>query len=226
LEKLDLRENEYILVTVHREGNRDDTIRLRKILAAIEEVDSRVIFPVHPRTRKVLEILNYAPSRKSNFCLIVCSHILEHLRDPMSLVRSLLEKTRVNGCIFIEVPNQDYLYKPDTEAHLISPPQLRQNIFLVFSTRFLLLICRRLERIFKSFLHSFKMICLTETEKFFFVDMMKYYMPPFTRHLFENIIYNINTYRFSLESIEDSLGLSSYGEDRQWIRVLVKIYAN
>ena len=64
LEKLDLRENEYILATVHRAENSDDTIRLRKILAAFEEVDDQVIFPVHPRTRKVIETMKYVPSAK------------------------------------------------------------------------------------------------------------------------------------------------------------------
>jgi UDP-N-acetylglucosamine 2-epimerase len=51
---LDLSEGEYVLVTVHRSDNTDDAKRLRGILGALNALDERVVFPVHPRARKAL----------------------------------------------------------------------------------------------------------------------------------------------------------------------------
>jgi UDP-N-acetylglucosamine 2-epimerase (non-hydrolysing) len=47
----------YILATIHRAGNTDDPMRLRRIMAAIEKIttETKVLFPVHPRTRKMME---------------------------------------------------------------------------------------------------------------------------------------------------------------------------
>ena len=45
----------YYLVTVHRAENTDDPVRLKSIVAALNSVPERnAIFPMHPRTRKVM----------------------------------------------------------------------------------------------------------------------------------------------------------------------------
>lgn len=53
-EALGLRDNDYILMTLHRDYNVDDPVELKAILTAMQMVarDTRVVFPVHPRTRK------------------------------------------------------------------------------------------------------------------------------------------------------------------------------
>jgi UDP-GlcNAc3NAcA epimerase len=53
LERLDLKENGYLLATVHRGENTDDPQRLNQILSAFNSLDEPVVFPVHPRTRKM-----------------------------------------------------------------------------------------------------------------------------------------------------------------------------
>ena len=52
----DLNPHEYFLVTCHRAENTDDPTRLDEILSALAEIASttKVIFPIHPRTRKYL----------------------------------------------------------------------------------------------------------------------------------------------------------------------------
>ncbi len=50
-----LGEREYGLVTLHRPANVDDPGSLRRILDALERMPAPVLFPVHPRTRKVME---------------------------------------------------------------------------------------------------------------------------------------------------------------------------
>src|SRR5262245_19925214 len=44
----------YAVATLHRAENTDDLRRLRQIIAALEQAPMPVLFPVHPRTRKVL----------------------------------------------------------------------------------------------------------------------------------------------------------------------------
>jgi len=58
LARLGLAGGGYLLVTIHRAENTDSLPRLTGILAALEELDEPVVFPVHPRTRKVLETID------------------------------------------------------------------------------------------------------------------------------------------------------------------------
>jgi UDP-N-acetylglucosamine 2-epimerase (non-hydrolysing) len=60
-----LAEKEYFLVTLHRPANVDDPENLRKLLNAIIEGtgDKKILFPVHPRTRKILEGLSISHER-------------------------------------------------------------------------------------------------------------------------------------------------------------------
>lgn len=57
LERLGLKPEKYILVTIHRAENTDDPSRLQAIVEGLCEVGKSVpvVFPVHPRTRKALE---------------------------------------------------------------------------------------------------------------------------------------------------------------------------
>ncbi len=55
LSRLHLEPKQFLLCTVHRAENTDDTDRLRSIVEALIAVHEAVVFPVHPRTRKVLE---------------------------------------------------------------------------------------------------------------------------------------------------------------------------
>lgn len=49
--------NEFILCTLHRAENTDDPHRLKSILNGLEHIHSttKVVIPIHPRTRKVIE---------------------------------------------------------------------------------------------------------------------------------------------------------------------------
>ncbi len=59
LNKLNSKPKSYILLTVHRPSNTDNLKNLKNILEAIQESDERIIFPLHPRTKKQLKKLNY-----------------------------------------------------------------------------------------------------------------------------------------------------------------------
>jgi UDP-N-acetylglucosamine 2-epimerase len=54
----ELQTQNYYLATLHRAENTDNSKRLRTILKALDEIgrDTSVIFPLHPRTRKRMEV--------------------------------------------------------------------------------------------------------------------------------------------------------------------------
>ena len=62
-----INDSDFILLTIHRAENTDDSFRLASIVKAINELtDYKFVFPVHPRTRKILEQqnLNFKPHVK------------------------------------------------------------------------------------------------------------------------------------------------------------------
>jgi UDP-N-acetylglucosamine 2-epimerase len=61
VEQLSLCERRYVLATVHRARNVDDSARLGRIGAALSRIDEPVVFPVHPRTRHALEAIGWQP---------------------------------------------------------------------------------------------------------------------------------------------------------------------
>jgi UDP-GlcNAc3NAcA epimerase len=54
LDRLGLTKGDYLVATMHRSENTDDPVRLAGILNAFNALDQTVVFPVHPRARKVI----------------------------------------------------------------------------------------------------------------------------------------------------------------------------
>lgn len=59
---LELNGNPFILATLHRQENTDNLIRLNSIIAALNQLsnDFRIVLPLHPRTKKIIENENIA----------------------------------------------------------------------------------------------------------------------------------------------------------------------
>ncbi len=90
--EIGLQEQGYIVITLHRPNNVDDPDNLQKLLAAISESagDKKVIFPVHPRTKKVINDFSHAVPdslRDRDFVASQLSlqsgHKSMHFVDPM-----------------------------------------------------------------------------------------------------------------------------------------------
>lgn len=58
LQRLELTPKEYLLATVHRPYNTDVPENLAAILSAFADIGELIVFPVHPRTRKMIEAFN------------------------------------------------------------------------------------------------------------------------------------------------------------------------
>lgn len=55
LEEYGLKEGEYALMTCHRAANTDNVENLKSILKAVTSVDMPILWPIHPRTKAVIE---------------------------------------------------------------------------------------------------------------------------------------------------------------------------
>lgn len=63
LESLGLGSKKYLLATVHRASNVDDTNTLLNILETFALLGETVVFPVHPRTRKAIQTAGFSPGK-------------------------------------------------------------------------------------------------------------------------------------------------------------------
>jgi len=84
-QKLGLAPRGYLVLTMHRPANVDNPIKLARILEAISSSSNglQVIFPVHPRTRRTLEIVDH------RFRNIVCVEPLGYLEFNYLVENSL-----------------------------------------------------------------------------------------------------------------------------------------
>ncbi len=71
VENLGLRKRHYALVTLHRPSNVDDPEKLEKTWHALEKISERIklLFPVHPRTRKQMEFFGLSTTSNENLML-------------------------------------------------------------------------------------------------------------------------------------------------------------
>jgi UDP-GlcNAc3NAcA epimerase len=60
---LNLKKNDFVLATIHRQENTEDIKKLKNIFDGLEEISKikKVVLPLHPRTRNILEKHNIKP---------------------------------------------------------------------------------------------------------------------------------------------------------------------
>jgi UDP-GlcNAc3NAcA epimerase len=55
LNDLNLKNKDYLVATIHRANNTDNIEHLRNIIEAFQKLNENIIFPIHPRTEKLLK---------------------------------------------------------------------------------------------------------------------------------------------------------------------------
>ncbi|MFQ5730220.1 MAG: non-hydrolyzing UDP-N-acetylglucosamine 2-epimerase [Waddliaceae bacterium] len=72
LEQLGLNSTDYVLVTIHRAANTDNSDRLKEIIMGLRTIGgtTRVVFSLHPRTKKALEKQQLLASAKEDLMFI------------------------------------------------------------------------------------------------------------------------------------------------------------
>ena len=71
ISKLGLSPKGYFLLTVHRQENADNVDNLKSILSAVASSTIKTVFPVHPRTRKMLGGIKYFKKKTSPQLLFI-----------------------------------------------------------------------------------------------------------------------------------------------------------
>jgi UDP-N-acetylglucosamine 2-epimerase len=82
MRKLNLTKKEFYLLTIHRAENTDIKENLKKVTQIIADLDKKVVFPIHPRTRKKLR--EFKLLRR----LVTLSNLI--LIDPVSYLDMLI----------------------------------------------------------------------------------------------------------------------------------------
>jgi UDP-N-acetylglucosamine 2-epimerase len=72
IQSLRLSPGEYLLATIHHVRNTNDRDRMEAILAAMAGMQTHVVFPIHPRTRKIIREYDLEPrlNEASNISVI------------------------------------------------------------------------------------------------------------------------------------------------------------
>lgn len=86
LKNFGVRHESYFLMTFHRVENVDDRSQLRRIIEVINSMDKKVIFPVHPRTRRRLREFGLERKLKRGENLLVTPSL--PYRETLALVRN------------------------------------------------------------------------------------------------------------------------------------------
>ncbi len=89
LEKFGLKNDDYYLLTLHRPYNVDDPRKLSKILQDLSSLSKPVLFPVHPRTRKIID--NNSINQSTNHSI--------KLIDPLSYIDIVQLQTNASAII-------------------------------------------------------------------------------------------------------------------------------
>ncbi|MFN3491051.1 MAG: non-hydrolyzing UDP-N-acetylglucosamine 2-epimerase [Anaerolineales bacterium] len=89
LSRLHIAKGEYALATIHRAANTDDKEKLKSILNGLAGLETRIILPLHPRTRKMMSEWNL--SVKNNI----------HLIEPVGYFDMLILQENAN-CILTD----------------------------------------------------------------------------------------------------------------------------
>jgi 2-polyprenyl-3-methyl-5-hydroxy-6-metoxy-1,4-benzoquinol methylase len=56
---------------------------------------------------------------KKKYHIVVLSHILEHVTNPVEFLEGIRKFNKLDGLLFIDVPNQDYFFKKNVFPHLL-----------------------------------------------------------------------------------------------------------
>jgi len=74
LDRFGLGERAYAVATIHRAGNTDDTIVFARLIAGLHQAQIPIIFPVHPRTRRLIDLLCVGATDN----IVVCEPLSYH----------------------------------------------------------------------------------------------------------------------------------------------------
>lgn len=99
LDKLELSEGRFCLLTLHRPSNVDDPVQLQAIIVGIGKLDMPVVWPIHPRTEKMLRQFN--SDLPENIRIIQPQGYLDFIRLQSAALKILTDSGGIQKEAFI-----------------------------------------------------------------------------------------------------------------------------
>jgi UDP-N-acetylglucosamine 2-epimerase (non-hydrolysing) len=101
-DEYELKEKEYIVMTLHRPGNVDDPHKLKELIAEITKASNGIplIFPVHPRTAKMLDTIGITASNLyaiEPLGYLEFNYLVKHAKAVVTDSGGITEETTVMG---------------------------------------------------------------------------------------------------------------------------------
>lgn len=114
---LGLREKEYFVLTMHRPANVDETHKLKEMMTEIlsNAKGLPVIFPIHPRTAKIIESLNIQASNLhivEPMGYLEFNYLVQHAKAVVTDSGGITEETTVMGVPCLTL--RDNTERPET----------------------------------------------------------------------------------------------------------------
>ena len=67
-----------------------------------------------------VQIINTSDTKElEEVDLVIISHVLEHVTDPYEFLTKVTSRLRKGGVLFVDVPCNDWMHKPNDEPHLL-----------------------------------------------------------------------------------------------------------
>ena len=152
---------------------------------------------------------NISELKIGNYNLVIMNQVLEHVSDPIVFLSSVSKLLKPEGYVYIDVPYQDYLFKPNAEPHLLFWNKKSVSVLLE-KTRLKTIFCDTVG------------MPHTQARRFF------------QKKSFKNKICNPWNYMGKVNQMMNKLGLPKafdtfsqfqtdhYGGERQWLRCIAQ----
>ncbi len=117
-DKLELKKENYLVLTMHRPANVDEDTKFKAFLQAIIEASNglTVIFPVHPRTAKIIQSLSLKVSKSLHLIeplgYLEFNYLVQHARAVITDSGGITEETTVMGIPCLTL--RDNTERPET----------------------------------------------------------------------------------------------------------------
>lgn len=99
LNTLGLTENSFTLLTLHRPYNVDDPEKLKGIITSISQLNSKIVFPIHPRTRDIIDRNNI--TIPSNFVVTKPIGYLDFIKLQSKSIRIITDSGGIQKEAFL-----------------------------------------------------------------------------------------------------------------------------
>ncbi len=131
----------WYMATIHRAENTDQIEKIREILGAFEQLDAPVVFPVHPRTKGMVEHLNSWYTYK-NICFIepvgylTMLYLVKHAIKTVTDSGGLQKETYILGTPCVTVRDQtEWVETLQGNHNILARPNKEDILDKVFNTR-------------------------------------------------------------------------------------------